>query len=98
MAQDGLLASSRWKDKYSQQGLESPPIHWESVTPHATNKLSKVSRVIFCGVPGDLEVQNVEGEIVIFKNCPAGYEVKGFWVRVGTNSAGTSAGDYLAGE
>ena len=32
---DILLDSSRWKDKYSQQGLESPPIHWESVTPHA---------------------------------------------------------------
>ncbi|MBT5469957.1 MAG: hypothetical protein HOK41_05095 [Nitrospina sp.] len=95
---DSLLESSRWKDKYSQQGLESPPIHWETVTPHAVDKLSKVCRVIFVGVPGDLEVQNVEGEIIIFKNCPAGYEAKGFWVRVGTNSTGSSAGDYLAGE
>ncbi len=98
MAQDALLGSSRWKDRYSQQGLESPPVHWESVTPHAVNQLSRVCRVIYCGISGDLEVQNVEGEIIIFKNCPAGYEAKGFWVRVGSNSAGSSAGDYLAGE
>ena len=56
MAQDALLGSSRWKDRYSQQGLESPPVHWESVTPHAVNQLSRVCRVIYCGISGDLEV------------------------------------------
>ena len=43
MTQDTLLGSSRWRDKYPQQGLESPPVHWESVTPHAgTNYLGYV--------------------------------------------------------
>ena len=53
-------------------GLETPPDHAFSITPHDSNELAYVTRGIWIGGDGDLVVITKHDETVTFANAVAG--------------------------
>lgn len=58
--------------KSNQSGLSSPLTRAVAVTPNDSTDLANVSRAIYVGVAGDLEVITSGGDTVVFTGVPAG--------------------------
>lgn len=56
----------------SSSGLDSPARHAFAITPNDSTDLATVTRGIYVGVTGDVEVITVGGETVVFKAAAAG--------------------------
>ena len=61
-------------DDYVQlaTGLDSPYRHAAAVTPSDTVDLADVSRGLYVGVTGDINLITANGETVLFKGATAG--------------------------
>jgi len=72
--------------------ITAPPSHAEPVTPSDTSDLPFVSRAIYVGTPGDVQVITQGGQTVIYKAL-SGTKVLRV-VRV--MASGTTAADIIA--
>ena len=57
--------------KYSAEGLDSPANDAAAVTP-GTSQLSKMTRALYVGGAGNVNVTMVNGQTVLFSGVPAG--------------------------
>lgn len=65
------MAASNTFSTY-QEGLDSPVSNWAAVTPHDTNELSYVSRAVWVGGAGNLNVVTAGDDSVTFSGIQAG--------------------------
>lgn len=74
-------------------GMDSPPRNAFTVTPHATNPVTTVTRGLFIGTGGDLVARMVgDSADVTFKNLANGTVLPGCFAYVRANS---TAADIL---
>jgi len=52
--------------------LTSPATNAQPVTPSDTNTLPQVSRAVYVGQTGDVSVEMLSGQIVLFQNVQGG--------------------------
>lgn len=57
---------------YTQGGLGEPATHAASVSPSDSEELTAVSRALYVGGAGDVEVVMKGGQTVVFSAVPAG--------------------------
>lgn len=75
-------------------GLEAPAQNFAAVTPHDTNELAYITRALYVGSAGDVQVVGMTSGTVTFVGVPAGSLLP---VRVRqVLEAGTTAGDIVA--
>ena len=46
-----------------------------TITPHDINELTYITRAIYVGVPGNVAVQDINGNDVTFSNAPSGLQI-----------------------
>lgn len=63
------------------------------ITPHDTNELSYVTRCLYVGAPGNIAVQDTNGNDVLLSNAPAGLQLPIRIKRV--YATGTTAGGLV---
>ncbi len=56
----------------SHGGVGQPASNAFAITPHDTNYLTAVTRAIYVGGAGNIEVQTMGGETVVFTAVPVG--------------------------
>lgn len=56
----------------SQGGVGQPASHAFAITPHATNELSYVTRALYIGGAGNVDVAMEGGQLVSFAAVPVG--------------------------
>ena len=79
--------------KYQDVAPAGPINHAFTISPSDQNDLPHVTRSIYVGTGGDLAVVTNNGETVIYKNLPSGYEKQGEFKKVLV--AGTTAEDLI---
>jgi hypothetical protein len=58
--------------KYESTGLNSPAYTGESVTPSDDTDLSEPARMLYVGTTGNVSVEMLSGETLVFTGVPAG--------------------------
>lgn len=79
--------------KSNSPGLSSPLTRAVAVTPSDDTDLEFVTRAIYVGVAGNLEVLTIGGDTVTFEDIPAGMLLP---IRVSRVKEGTDANGILA--